>query len=70
MDYSPVTTTLQFNSATSRDCVRIRIVDDSILEDDEDFFGTLNSTDPSVMVSPDTTRILIQDNDREFSMLQ
>ena len=70
MDYSPVTATLQFNSTTSRECVRIPIVDDNILEDDEDFFGTLNNTDPFVIVSPDTARILIQDNDREFNVLQ
>ena len=69
MDYSPITTTLQFNNTTSRDCVRIPIVADNILEDDEDFFGTLNSTDPFVIISPDLARVLIQDNDRKFSML-
>ena len=70
VDYSPVTATLQFNSTTSMDCVRVPIVNNTILEDDEDFFGTLNCTDPSVIVSPDTARILIQDNNCEFSMLQ
>ena len=67
VDFNDVTTTLQFNSGTNRQCVDIPVVNDTVLENDEDFFAVLNSTDSSVIVSPDTARVVIEDNDRESS---
>ena len=41
-------------------------VDDDILEEDEDFTLTLNTTDGSVNLNPDEARVIITDDDRKL----
>ncbi len=51
-------------------CINIAVVDDSILEDTEDLFVALNSTDEAVMFTRNLTRIFILNADGMCSEYQ
>ena len=51
-DYDGTTEDLTFYGSTDRNCVIVVITDDDILEDMENFFGSLTTTDSSVTLSP------------------
>ena len=50
---------LQFDENIMRREIRIGIIDDSILEDNEFFFGNLSTTDDAVDLMPDNTLVNI-----------
>ncbi len=62
-DYTAVTVPLVFDSTTSRVCVNISTLDDSIYEDSEVFDVNVDTGDPNVIVAPDTGEITIRDVD-------
>lgn len=49
------------NSATL--CVNITIVDDEVLEENQEFFVSLSTKDPGVILESSETIITIMDND-------
>ena len=57
---------LAFNRATRRQCVEIEIVEDTILEDSESFYVSLNTSDPAVVVHSESSTVRIIDNDSTF----
>ncbi len=62
VDPGPIT--LQFDGSSTNRTVRITIIDDAILEDNESFFGNLATTDAAVTVDPDEAEAtIIEDND-------
>ncbi len=62
VDPGPIT--LQFDGSSTSRTVRITIIDDAIVEDDESFFGNLATTDAAVTVDPDEAEAtIIEDND-------
>ena len=65
-DYAAVISQpLSFNLSTTSVSVSIPIVDDDLDEENEDFFANLdyNIVRPNVVLDPNVTRILIEDND-------
>ena len=58
-DYDAVTVQLTFDAVNDRRCVDVTIVDDSIVENTENFFGNLMTLDPGVRLSPDRAEIQI-----------
>jgi len=62
-DYSSISTTLTFTSATSEQCAHISILEDSILEDPENFFVHLATSDEDVKLQYNYSTITILDND-------
>ncbi len=58
---------LQFDSTATSQTVRIIIIDDTILEADENFFGRLVTTDAAVNVDPsEAEATIVEDNDGMF----
>ena len=51
------------NETILRSCVTIIIIDDSRVEDTEEFTVTINSFDPDVVFTTQTATVIIQDND-------
>lgn len=49
-----------------RVCADITIIEDRVLEDEETFSVVLDSSDPSVGVSPNVALVIILDNDGEY----
>ena len=59
-----VTTSLDFSGTTSsRNCIRIAVIDDSLCEADESFIVSLTENVHYVRVINTSTTIVIQDND-------
>ncbi len=67
-DYqNPGVIPLQFDSISNNRTVRILIIDDSILENNEDFFGNLVTNDSAVTLGPDQAMAtIIEVNDSEL----
>ena len=63
-DYDVLTEILIFSASVTRICRNVSSVDDDILEEDEDFILTLNTTDSSVNLNPDEAIVTITDDDR------
>ncbi len=64
-DYTAENISLVFDPSTSRVCVNISTLDDSIYEDSEVFNVTVDTGDPYVIVTPDnppTTLVQITDS--------
>lgn len=62
-----------FDNITTSQSVRITVIDDSVLEDDENLFGNLTTADPAVIVHPTQAEAtIIEDNDSTLwtNMLQ
>jgi len=62
-DYSSISTTLTFTSNTPEQCAYISILEDSILEDPENFFVHLATSDEDVKLQYNYSTITILDND-------
>ena len=58
-DYTGTIEDLTFDGSTNRNCVTVTITDDDILEDTENFIGTLTTTDSSVTLTPDRAQVNI-----------
>ena len=54
---------LVFTAVEIENCVDIEIVDDTIVETTEDFSLVLNTSEERVILSPNSTEIVITDND-------
>ena len=63
-DYDAVLEVLIFSASVNRICRNVSSVEDDILEEDEDFTLTLNTTDSSVNLNPDEAIVTISDDDR------
>ena len=63
VDFSHVQASFTFDRTTSRHCVDISIIDDSVLEDMESFDVIIASSDPDVVVAPSRAVVSIIDND-------
>ena len=65
VDYASVTNqTVTFEPSTSsRQCLNITTLPDSILENDETFSVSLNTADSDISIDPRTATVLIIDND-------
>ena len=62
-DYSPISTMLTFTSGTSEQCAHISILEDSILENPENFLVHLATSDEDVKLQYNYSTITILDND-------
>ena len=61
-DYTTVVQTLTFNPTTNSVNITVPIIDDSLLEDDEMFFGFIsNPSDSRVTLAPDRANVTIED---------
>ena len=58
-DYAGTIEDLTFDGSADRNCVTVAITDDNILDVTENFFGTLTTTDSSVILSPDRAQVNI-----------
>ena len=65
-DYNDTTVTLTFDAIISTQMVAVSILDDNVVEDTEFINLTLTSVDNGVIINPLTTRINIEDVDREL----
>ena len=63
LDYTAVTNELTFNSERSRECVSIRLVNDSLLEPTENFEISLTSDEEQVILNPERAVVSILDTD-------
>ena len=48
------------------ECISLSFLSDNIVEDSETFTVQLNSTDPLVMLFPQSAEVVILDNDRKY----
>lgn len=62
-DFSPTTAEVIFQSVNSVNCVSVPISDDEVLESDETFSVSLNTSDPDAMLSPSSATITILNDD-------
>ena len=62
VDYDATTVNFVFDADNSRRCVTVPIEDDDILEDTENFFGELTTTDPAVLLLPDIAEVVITED--------
>jgi len=58
VDFSAVINlVITFGPSTTRQLVTVLIADDNIVEDNEQFFGSLNSSDGAVSLMPETAEV-------------
>ena len=62
-DYTSITMDVTFVPGSTMATVRVPIIDDTELEEDEMFTAFLSSSDSNVMVGDDTATVNILDND-------
>ena len=60
-DYTATIVALFFDHDSTRRCVNVPIVTDSIMEDPEYFCGNLDTFDASVLLDPDKANVTIID---------
>ncbi len=65
-DYNAVDVDLVFDASTVGLCVSLATIEDSFFEEDEEFFLTLTTSDPDVVVNPEVATITILNDDRQF----
>ena len=65
-DYSFQQMTFTFSRNNTQQCFNIGILDDDINEAEKIFFVMLTTSDPQVILSPDTANITILDNDGKY----
>ena len=70
-DFLLVRNQLTFNpgSGLQRDCATITVGSDTTLEDDESFSVVLTTTDPDVIISPNTAVVTITNDDSKYLCL-
>ena len=61
-DYGEATAEFTYDADNSRHCVIVSIENDDILEDTEDFFGSLTTTDMAVTLDPERARVEITED--------
>ncbi len=54
---------------TNRSCASIPIVDDADLEPPENFTVIITTPDPDVIVDPDTSTVIVSDNDSKSPLI-
>ena len=52
VDFSPLSADITFGATTSQHCLEISILDDTCLEDTQNFYVALSSTDRAVTFTP------------------
>ena len=62
-DYTATSVDLTFTPGVNSLTVSVPIIDNAILEDTEQFFGDLSTSDPDVDLRPQRTTIRIADDD-------
>ena len=62
-DYTATSVDLTFTPGVNSLTVSVPIIDNGILEDTEQFFGDLNTSDPDVNLMPSGANITITDDD-------
>lgn len=65
-DYQQLSVDLTFGEGSDRRCVQIELVNDTAFEGSEQFMTQLSTVEMVVTLTPDTARILIQDDDGEW----
>ena len=60
-DYIPVTTDLIFDALTDRNCIQISLLEDSAIENVEQFGVRLTTSSPGALTSPSQADIFIMD---------
>ena len=70
-DFSSLVDQLTFNpgSGLQQDCATITVGSDTTLEDDESFSVVLTTTDPDVIISPNTAFVTITNDDSKYLCL-
>ena len=63
LDYTAVTTELTFDSERGRECVSIRLANDSLLEPTEEFEASLTTDEEQVILNPERAVVSILDTD-------
>ena len=63
LDYTAVTTELTFDSDRNRECVFIRLANDSLLEATEEFEVSLTTDEERVILNPERAVMTILDTD-------
>jgi len=67
-DYTALTNSLVFNGATSSQTVTVTIQDDNVVEQQfENFILSLCVFDPTVILSPVTANVIIEDDDSKLT---
>ena len=64
-DYQRVSEDVTFQPNVTRQCVKVPIVNDDDLENEEQFTLTLTTVSDRVKTKPDTTTVVITDDDGE-----
>ena len=64
-DYQQVSVVLTFREGSERRCEKIELVNDTIFEGSENLMVVLSTLEDVVTLLPDTTQILIRDDDGE-----
>ena len=60
--------TFQPETANQSQCINITISRDVILEDDESFFVVLDSSEPRIILNPNTSVVTILDNNSMLTL--
>ena len=68
-DYQSVSQDVTFQPDAKRQCVKVPIVNDDDLENEEQFTLTLTTVSDRVKTEPDTTTVVITDDDGEPILL-
>ena len=67
-DYISVPMELTFNAENTNQTVMISIIGDNVVEGTESFTVSLTTGDSAVMLIPQTTTVIIQDDDSKISL--
>ena len=65
-DYISVPTELTFNAENTNQTVMVPIIGDNVVEGTESFSVSLTTGDSAVMLIPQTTTVIIQDDDSKI----
>ena len=67
-DYQGPSMDLTFGPGITRRCVDVTVVEDDIMENTENFFGSLTTTDTLLTLDPDVAEVVISEDssDSEF----
>jgi hypothetical protein len=70
VDYPPEPVTqLTFGSGVSRLCINVSVIEDSEVEGTEVFEVSLGTEDDAVLIQPNTTLVVILDDDGELIII-
>ncbi len=65
-DYTETTVQLSFDALINRSCTSVPVVDDPDFEGPKNFTVVINSPNPNVITTPNTSTIVITDDDGWF----